>query len=96
MRAPSALKNWKNFSGKEEKVEKKFREMRLKAEVLDCSDCVPDMEKILRDTNGIIDASVNFKDDIIYVKYDSGKLDRKQVFSTVRKLGYKVKIIEER
>lgn len=80
----------------EEKVEKKFREMRLKAEGLDCSDCVPDMEKILCDTDGIIDASVIFKEDTIYVRYDPVVLDRKQVFSAVRRLGYKVKIVDEK
>jgi Cu2+-exporting ATPase len=77
-------------------VEKKLKEMRLKAEVLDCSDCVSDMEKILRDTDGIIDASVNFKEDTIYVRYDPGVLDRKQVFSSVRRLGYKVKIADKK
>lgn len=77
-------------------MEKKIREMRLKAEGLDCSDCVPDMEKILRDTGGIIDASVNFKEDTIYVRYDPGVLDRKQVFSAVRRLGYKVIIVDEK
>lgn len=77
-------------------MEKKFREMRLKTAGIECSDCVPDMEKILRDTEGIINASVNFKEDTIYVIYDPSVLNRKQVFSAVRRLGYKVKIIDEK
>lgn len=75
---------------------KEIKEMWLKADVLDCSDCVFDMEKILRDIEGIIDASVNFKEDTIYVRYNSGVLDKKQVFSAVRRLGYKVKIVSEK
>ena len=80
----------------EEKMGENINEIWFKTEGLDCSDCVPDMEKILRDKEGIIDASVNFKEDTIYVRYDPGVLDRKQVFSAVRRLGYKVKIIDEK
>jgi len=53
------------------------------------------MENILRDTEGILDASVNYAEGTVYVKYDPQVLDRKQVFFAVRKLGYKVNIISE-
>ena len=71
------------------------REMRLKAEGITCLSCAGDMENILRDTAGILEASVNFAEETVYVKYDPQVLDRKQVFFAVRKLGYKVKIISE-
>ena len=71
------------------------REMRLKAEDITCLSCAGDMENILRDTKGILDASVNYAEETVCVKYDPEILDRKQVFFAVRKLGYKVKIISE-
>jgi len=69
--------------------------MRLKAEDITCLSCAGDMENILRDTEGILDASVNYAEGTVYVKYDPQVLDRKQVFFAVRKLGYKVNIISE-
>ena len=71
------------------------REMRLKAENITCLSCAGDMENILRSTEGILDASVDFTEETVYVKYDPLVLDRKQVFFAVRRLGYKVKIISE-
>jgi Cu+-exporting ATPase len=67
----------------------------LHADGIDCAGCAGDMENILRATAGIIDASVNFADETIYVKYDSQVHDRKNIFSAVRRLGYKVAIIRE-
>lgn len=58
-----------------------------------CAGCAEDMEKILNNREGILDASVNYSDDIISITYDSAIIDRKEVFITVRKLGYKVDII---
>ncbi len=76
-------------------VEENEREMRFQAEDLTCSSCAGDMENILQETEGILDASVNFADETVYVRYNSTILDRKQVFSAVRKLGYSVRIIRE-
>lgn len=71
------------------------REMELKAEGITCSSCAGDMEKILRDKEGIIDVSVSYPDEKIHIRYDARIIDRKQAFITVRRLGYKVKIISE-
>jgi len=53
------------------------------------------MENILRETEGIIDASVDFAEETVWIKYDPQKLDRKKVFFAVRRLGYKIRIISE-
>ncbi len=73
-----------------------LKEMILQAEGITCSSCAGDMEGILRGREGVMDASVNFADEIISVKYDPLLLDRKEVFFAVRRLGYKVKILEEK
>ncbi len=72
------------------------REMILQAEGITCSSCAGDMEGILREREGIMEASVNFANEIISVRYDPLLLDRKAVFFEVRRLGYKVKILEEK
>jgi copper chaperone CopZ len=73
-----------------------IREMVLQAEGITCSSCAGDMETILRAQEGIVHASVNFAKETILVKYDPLVQDRKAVYSAVRSLGYKVKIIGEK
>ena len=72
------------------------REMVLQAEGITCSSCAGDMEVILREKEGVLEASVNYANEIIRVRYDPLRLDRKAVFSAVRGLGYKVRILEEK
>ncbi len=54
-----------------------------------------DMENILRDKEGILYVSVNFRDGTINIRYDPDVIDEKQIFLTVRKLGFKTKTILE-
>lgn len=70
-------------------------EMKLQAEDITCISCAEDMEKILQETEGILEASVNYSDDSINVRYDSDIINRKQVYLAVRKLGTIRKIISE-
>ena len=72
------------------------KEMVLQAEDITCSGCAGDMEAILRKREGVMEASVDFATGIIRVRYDQLLLDRKAVFSAVRSLGYKVRILEEK
>jgi copper chaperone CopZ len=58
-----------------------------------CAGCAEDTEKVLNNTEGILDASVSYADHIISITYDPAVIDRRQVFITVRKLGYKLDII---
>jgi Cu2+-exporting ATPase len=71
------------------------REMVLQADGIACPNCACDMEAILRERTGIVEASVNYADEIIRVRYDPLILDRKAVFCAIRGLGYKVRIVEE-
>jgi P-type Cu+ transporter len=71
------------------------REIRFQAENITCLSCAADMEKILRDTKGILTATVNFKDETVHVSYDAEMLDRKQVFAAVRRLGYPLRLLFE-
>ena len=73
-----------------------FKEMSLRADGITCTSCAEDMEKILKDREGIIDVSVSFVDDAVIIKYDPGVIDRKEVYTAVRKLGFPLKIVSEK
>lgn len=72
-----------------------LKEMKLKAEGITCSSCTADMEKLLLAVKGISAASVSFADEIIDIRYNPDIIDRKQVYTAARKLGYKIKILSE-
>jgi len=77
-------------------MEENTKELIFKAEDITCSSCATDMEKILQEIEGIINAAVDFAEETVRVRYNPQKLDRKEVFLAVRKLGYKIKIIFEK
>jgi copper chaperone CopZ len=76
-------------------MDKKHKEMILLADDITCTSCAEDMEQILRGTEGITDASVNYNEDTISIRYDPEVIDRKQVYIAARKLGSIRKIISE-
>lgn len=76
-------------------MEKDIKEMKLKVEGIVCTGCAEDMKKILSETDGILDASVNYTVEIIHIKYDPEIIDRKQVYFAVRKLVHACGIISE-
>lgn len=70
------------------------RKIAFRAEGIVCTGCATDMETVLRDTDGILDASVDFSDGIITIEYDPAEIDENEVFARVKKLGFKAAIIE--
>ncbi|RJQ56874.1 MAG: heavy-metal-associated domain-containing protein [Nitrospiraceae bacterium] len=76
-------------------MENSIKEMKLKTEGIVCTGCVEDMERILRETEGILDASVKYQDETVHIKYDPGLIDREKVYMAVRKLCESCRIISE-
>jgi len=76
-------------------MEKNIKEMKLKVEGIVCTGCAEDMKKILSETDGILDASVDYTVEIIHIKYDPEIIDRKKVYFAVRKLVNACGIISE-
>ncbi len=72
-----------------------MKTIKLQVEDLTCAGCAEDMGNVLRDKEGITEASVNFADGMVTIIYDPGVRSGEQVFSAVRDLGYKTKIISE-
>ena len=77
-------------------MEKDIKEMKLKVEGIVCTGCAEDMKKLLAETEGILDVSVNYTEEIIDIKYDPGIIDRKKVYFTVRRLVNACEIISEK
>jgi copper chaperone CopZ len=73
-----------------------IREMRLKAEDIACISCAEDMERILKDKDGVIDVTVSYDGASVVLKYDAEMLSRKEAYFAVRKLGYPLKIVSEK
>ena len=71
------------------------RDLKFKAEDITCSGCAMDMENILKEKEGIIDAKVDFSNNIIDVRHDPEKIDNKKVYIAVRKLGFRIKPVKD-
>jgi len=69
------------------------KELKLQAEGITCTGCAVDMQNVLLGKDGILDVSVSFKDGIINIRYDPDIIDEREVFYTVRKLGFKTRTI---
>jgi copper chaperone CopZ len=71
------------------------KELEFQAEKISCSGCAEDMENILRDGGGILDAAVKYSDGSIRVTFDPNLIGRNEVISAVRRLGFPVKLVRE-
>lgn len=69
------------------------KRIKLKAEDIICAGCAEDMQTILKDTEGILDARVDFSDGTVKIRYDPDIIDEKQVFNKVNKLGFESRIL---
>lgn len=69
------------------------RQIKLKAEDIICAGCAEDMQTILKNTLGILDAHVNFSDGSVNIRYDLEIISEKEVFIKVNKLGFKSRIL---
>jgi len=71
-----------------------LKRIRLQVDGITCAGCAEDMEKILLEKDGISEASVNYAKGIINIEYDPQILNEKDIFITVRRLGFKTKVIQ--
>lgn len=63
-----------------------IKEMELRTEGIVYTGCAEDMEKVLLETEGIIEAKVDYPNELVHIKYDPGSIDRKKVYIAVRRL----------
>ena len=71
------------------------KELEFRAPNISCSGCAEDMENILRDRDGILDAAVKYSDGSIRVTFDPNLIGREEVIAAVRRLGFPAEIVRE-
>lgn len=69
--------------------------MRFKLQGITCRECASDMEKVLGEREGIDLASVDYDNDTVEVSFDSEALAKRDVYIAVRRMGFKVDILED-
>lgn len=70
-----------------------IKEIHLQLEGITCTGCAEDIQTILREKEGILDASVNFAEGKINIRYDAELIGQKQILLTVSRLGFKTNIL---
>jgi copper chaperone CopZ len=71
-----------------------MKTMNLRAEGIMCTGCAQDLETVLRETRGVQDASVSYKEETVRVLYDPGIIKGKEIFLMVARMGFRPKIIQ--
>ena len=72
-----------------------IKKIKLKVDEISCTGCVEDMEIILHDQAGILEANVNYADNTIDIKYESEVIERPAVIHAARRVANVLEIIAE-
>jgi copper chaperone CopZ len=76
-------------------MDEHVKTMMLKVSGIECRGCVEDYEKVIGETDGVVDVSFDFNECIMTVRYHASLIDRKKVYIIVRKLVRKAVILSE-
>lgn len=72
-----------------------IKEIKLKVGDISCTGCAEDMEIVLKNQAGIIEANVNYADDIIDIKYDPDVIERQAVIQAAKNIANISEVISE-
>ncbi len=72
-----------------------IKEIKLKVDDIVCTGCAEDMETLLRDQDGILEANVSFANDTIELKYDAEEIERAAVIQAARRIANISEVIWE-
>ncbi|WP_455217379.1 heavy-metal-associated domain-containing protein [Kaarinaea lacus] len=61
-----------------------IKRIKLKVDDIVCTGCAEDMETVLLNHDGILEANVSFVDDLIDIEYDTDEIDRDAVIKAAR------------
>jgi copper chaperone CopZ len=74
-------------------MDKKLIEIKFLIEGITCTGCAMDMENIMLGMDGVEEATVNYKDGIFSIIYDSGEIEAKTITKKVKSLGLQTKLL---
>ncbi len=66
----------------------------LQVEGIVCSGCGADMETVLRDTDGILEATVSYADGTVVIIYDPDEINPEALLTKVNGFGMKARIAD--
>lgn len=72
-----------------------IKAIRLKVDDIVCTGCAEDMETVLLNQDGILEANVSFADDIIDIQYDSDVIERAAVIQATMGVAKISEVISE-
>lgn len=64
--------------------------LNLKVEAISCAGCAQDIETVLRNEDGVLDASVDFSTGSISIEYDAAETDEDRLFGVIKRIGLNV------
>ncbi len=67
-----------------------MKKLCLRVDGITCAGCAVDGVTVLRNTDGILDADVQYADGTVTVDYHPGEIDEQQVVGIIKKLGWTV------
>lgn len=72
------------------KIANRYHHEGIPIDGMDCSDCVTVLEHSLKRMDGILDVSVSYTSEKVYVEYDATKTNRAAIERRITQLGYQV------
>ena len=72
-----------------------IRAIKLKVDDIVCTGCAEDMETVLLNRDGIVDASVSFADDTIAIEYETDEIERDEVIKAAQGIANLSGVISE-
>lgn len=67
------------------------RQLNLQLEGITCTGCAMDMENVLQDMDGVLEAVVRYAEGAIFIRFDPEEVDRKSLLSKVASFGFPFK-----
>jgi copper chaperone CopZ len=74
-------------------VEKKPITIRFLVENIACTGCAEDMENILLEMDGVVEATIDYTSGIFSIQYDPGVIEEKTLTKKVQNFGFKTQIL---
>lgn len=72
-----------------------IKQIKLKVDDIVCTGCAEDMETVLLNNDGILEANVSFAADLIDIEYDTDEIDREEVIKAARGIANISEVISE-
>jgi len=88
----SQVQRWAELAGAQ--VSDRYRHEAIRITDMDCGDCALSIEHIVGREDGVLDVSVNYAAEKMWVEYDTTILDREAIIKRVESLGYTAEEVE--